>query len=99
MLLKEEINIYELFKLVILFHLLILSLFLIVFIAILFIIGYILLKIPIFIINYLNKKDMNKIKEIILAMNNLEEKKENISDLEYLLECNRLMKLYKNVLN
>lgn len=94
MLLKEEINIYELFKLVILFHLLILSLLLIVFIVILFIIGYILLKIPIFIINLLNKKDMNKINEIIFAMNNLDEIKNEISDLEYLLECNRLKKMY-----
>jgi len=40
MLLKDEINIYELFKLVILFHLLVLSLLLII--VILFIIGYIL---------------------------------------------------------
>jgi len=39
-------------------------------------------KIPIFIINLLNKKDMNKINEIIFAMNNLDEIKNEISDLE-----------------
>lgn len=69
-------------------------LYLLIYISIL-IISILFSIIPIFI----NNNKLLKRDKLISAMNNLEEKKENISDLEYLLECNRLMKLYKNVLN
>jgi len=93
---NEQLNIYDFFRMILLLSLTSLILFI-------FIIEFIIT--PIFIIdylyNYLIKKDkilLNK-NEIILKMNKLDEIKDDITSGEYLLECNRLMNLYKNVLN
>lgn len=65
---------------------------------------YILIKYPIIIIGYIYnyilinfkniyKKNSNQLKFMIM-MNELEERKDKLTSGEYLIECNRLMKLY-----
>jgi len=58
-----------------------------------YIYNYILINFQIYINEYIYRKNRNQLK-IMIMMNELEERKYKLTSGEYLIECNRLMKLY-----